>query len=82
MKSITIHNLDDQIYANISSIAQAEGMSLNAVMKKLLRLSLGISVAGRKNDLSKFAGAWSDAEYTQFLKSQHVFERIDQEDWR
>lgn len=81
MKSITIHNLDDRVYARIEQFAQAQDLSLNAVIKQLLHRSLGMSKDQKKNDLSSFSGQWSSTEYRAFQKTQELFEVVESSDW-
>lgn len=43
MKSITIHGLDEPLWAMLKSVADAEGTSLNKTIKRLLEKALGIT---------------------------------------
>lgn len=82
MKSITVHNLDNELHNGIKEHAQMYGLSLNKTIKKLLKKSLGISTTKKKNDFSKFVGVWSDKEFKEFEKNTQQFEVIDEEEWK
>jgi plasmid stability protein len=43
MRSITIHNLDPEVGRLIQNQAAEEGLSLNQLVKRLLRKALGLS---------------------------------------
>ena len=83
MKSITIHNLDEDLARNIRQKARRQGTSLNKTIKELLRESLGIS--GKKRayaDFSEFFGVWSKQEAKKIESALEDSERIDPEDWQ
>lgn len=42
MKSITIHRLDDDLEARLGELAAQRGLSLNQLIKNLLRERLGL----------------------------------------
>ena len=84
MKSITIHNLDDQTSELIEQKARETGLSLNKTIKKLLRKALGISeeqISG-KQEFAEFLGVWDDNEYEAFTQATEELERINEEDWK
>lgn len=82
MKSITIHNLDDQLDKLLREKAEQEETSLNKVIKNLLHESLGISKQQQKHDFSEFCGVWSKEEFEEFEDSTKDFEKIDSQDWK
>jgi negative regulator of replication initiation len=84
MKSITIHDLDSDLYKSIQSQATSQGLSLNKAIKQLLRKSLGLPHKyAEKRDFSKFVGVWSKKEADEFDKIiNEEFENIDEEDWK
>lgn len=49
MKSITIHNIDDELEAIIREKSKKEGKSLNKIIQDLLRKALGIKNTGKAN---------------------------------
>lgn len=84
MKSITIHKIDDATEGVLVARALQEGVSLNQLIKRLLRESLGIG--GQKPDHSEdfagFCGKWSEQEAEEFDKEVSIFDEIDEEVWR
>lgn len=82
MKSITIHKLDPDLYARLVKQAEAEDLSLNKLIKKLLRRSLKLDPqAPKKIDFSSIAGSWSKAEFETFSESVSDFNEIDMNEW-
>ncbi|MDZ4682913.1 MAG: ribbon-helix-helix protein, CopG family [Saprospiraceae bacterium] len=82
MKSLTIHNIENEIAEAIEKMADATGLSQNKVVKKLLRKALELEAPEKpKRDLSRFAGAWTEEEAAAFEKSLKVFEKTDEELW-
>jgi plasmid stability protein len=83
MKSITVHDLDKDLYSSIQSRASSQGISLNKTIKQLLRKSLGLTQKrADKRDFSKFVGVWSKKEADAIDKVLEDFEKIDEEDWK
>ncbi len=84
MKSITIHELDDDLDALIRDRARREGISLDKTIKKLLEESLGIKPKdedNRKEEFLDIFGAWSEEEACEFDRITRDFEKIDPEVW-
>jgi len=83
MKSITIHDLDSDLYKSIQSQAMSQGISLNKTIKQILKRSLGLTKKrAEKRDFSKFVGVWSKKEADAIDKVLEDFEKIDEEDWK
>ncbi len=85
MKSITIHQIDEDIDKKLNELAREKKMSLNKTIKFLLRKALNLesnSKENRKKELSKFLGAWSKDDLNSFNKAVSEFETISEEDWR
>jgi len=84
MKSITVHDLDSELYTSLRSQAESQGLSLNKAVKQLLRKSLGLThKRSERRDFSKFFGIWSKKEADEFDKIiNEEFETIDEEDWK
>lgn len=82
MKSITIHNLEQELGNLIRKKAAVSGTSLNKTIKELLRISLGIDKTGTKrNSLDRFFGVWSKKEAEEFDGiTKEEFEVVDRED--
>jgi len=82
MKSITIHNLDDDIEEKVLELSKKWDLSLNKTIKKLLRKTLGLE--GEVPDLKKydkFYGTWSKEEADSFEESIQIFNVVDDEAW-
>lgn len=84
MKSITIHELDDDLNALIHDRAKREGISFEKTIKKLLKESLNIKPKDEndhKADFSDIFGVWSEEEANEFDRLTRDFETIDPKDW-
>lgn len=83
MKSITLHNLDNQTVAVIEKMAQEQGKSLNKTIKQILHQALGISESGSKEDeFAEFIGSWSEEDVRDFNRSTSEFGKITPLDWQ
>lgn len=85
MKSITIHDIDDQMSALLKDIATKEGLSLNKTIKKLLANSLGIKshVSNiKKQEFIEFFNSWSEDEAHSFRRNTHDLEDVDEGEWQ
>lgn len=84
MKSITIHNLDAELYTKLKDQADTLGLSLNKLVKKMLRSQLGLESPRnkKKRDFSFMVNPMSEEEYTQFQESLKIFDQIDEELWK
>lgn len=84
MKSLTIHNIENEIAAAIEKMAHTTGLSQNKVVKKLLRKALELeepTPEKPKRDVSAFAGVWTPEEAAGFEQSQAIFEKVDEAMW-
>ena len=85
MKSLTIHNIDDDLEREIEKRAKCEGKSLNQTIKKLLRHALGMeykSIKERREDFLDLFGTWNKDDLQSFNNAIKDFEQIDYTDWR
>ncbi len=85
MKSITIHGIDDPLAELIKSRAQAEGLSINKTVKKLLEESLGVKPRTKsinRGDFEEFCGIWSDSDLAEFEEKTKDLGNINNEDWK
>ncbi len=76
MKSITIHQIDEDIYKKLNELAHEKKMSLNKTIIFLLRKALNLennSKEIRKKELSKFLGVWSKDDLNSFNKEVSEF---------
>lgn len=85
MKSITIHNLDDQLETLLLKKAKSEGKSLNKTIKKLLAEALGLDAErdGKPNkEFQDLFGVWSANDVQEFKQRTSELGKIDPGDWR
>ena len=77
MKSLTIHNLDNDLYTRLKNTALEQGTSMNKVVRKLLRTSLGLEPVPRKKiDFSMIAGKWTEEEAKEFEDNMAFFDSV------
>ena len=84
MKSITIHKLDETLSRMLEEKASREGISINRLVKKLLRSSLGLEKEQEPDHNADFLdlfGTWSDREATDFQKRIEELETVEPRDW-
>lgn len=86
MVQLTIRGFDEDLERRIRALAEAEGISLNQAVLRLLRRGAGIE-SGRKrnvvgNGLDDLAGTWTGAQEREFLEAVRPFEAIDENLWR
>lgn len=85
MSTITIRGIDETIAKILKERAKKEGISVNAVLLKTLRESLGLEKKRRKvihNDLDHLAGTWSEKDFAEFQKRIADFETVDEKMWK
>jgi plasmid stability protein len=84
MKSITIHKLDDETERALVGRAEREGLSLNGLVKRLLREALGLGERGRnqREVFAEFCGRWGEEEGKAFEAAMAGFGEIDEEVWQ
>jgi len=85
MKSITIHNLDDAMESLIQKKAKDEGLSLNKVIKKLLKQALGLDSEAKTENHRQFSdlcGVWSKRDLAEFDKLTKGLGEVDMRDWQ
>lgn len=75
MKSITLHEIDEDLEQALVNIAQQEGISLNRLVNRLLREQLGLTnePIDYRADFAEFCGVWSTEEAEQFDKIVATF---------
>ena len=84
MKSITIHKLDDDLAGELELKARREGVSINRLVKGLLRASLGLDKPAsidRRADFEDLFGGWSEEEEQRFKRRLEDLERIAPDEW-
>ncbi len=85
MKSITIHDLGDELDHLIREKARKDQVSINKTVKRLLEQALGITGEEnqkRKETFADLHGVWSEEDLAVFEKATTDFESIDEEDWK
>jgi hypothetical protein len=85
MKSITIHNVDEQLAALLQKKADEAGTSVNRAVKRLLEQALGLKPQadrGNRREFESFLGLWSKEELSRFNAATEDLEVVDDEDWR
>ncbi|GAB1481889.1 hypothetical protein MASR2M78_07040 [Treponema sp.] len=79
MKSITIHDLDDDLSQRIESYATERKLSLNKSIKQILRSALGLSSSTKTYaDFTDLCGVWSAAEAQEFENAIKDLEEIEE----
>ena len=84
MKSITIHKLDEALARELEERARREGLSINQMVKKLLRSALGLEKTlepDHRDDFLDLFGTWSGRETGDFHGRIEELERIESQDW-
>jgi len=85
MKSITIHKVEDPIVELIRQRADADGISVNPVVKKLLEEMLGVKPSESSRhaaDFREFLGRWSDQEFDTFKRTAQDLRKVNGGDWQ
>ena len=84
MKSIIIQDLDEDIRRKIHDIAKKQGLSVDELIKKILREALqetSLNTEDHREDFIEFLGVWSEEDKQEFEISVQDFEKINSEDW-
>ena len=84
MKSITIHKLDDQVSRLLEERAKRQNMSLNQVIKGILRSALGLNeqtLPDYQGEFEDLFGTWSDEEAAAFEARVAELDVIDASEW-
>ena len=85
MGAITIRGIDETTARTLKERAKKEGVSVNAVLLKTLRESLGLEKRRRTviyDDLDHLAGTWSEKDFVEFQKRIADFEIVDEKMWK
>lgn len=85
MRSITIHNLDDELMEKIERMSRETGMSLNKTIKRLLsQVLLGPEdkIGERRHSLAEFSGIWSEEESAAIKEYVNENRKVDMGDWK
>ena len=85
MPAVTLRGLADGEADRLKSEARRRGLSLNALLLRLVREGAGLvarSRQGRHDDLDALAGTWSEEDAAAFAAAVADTEKIDAELWR
>jgi plasmid stability protein len=85
MATMTLRGIDDAISVALKERARREDTSVNTVMLKILKESLGIEKKKRNvihDDLDHLAGTWSLNDLAEFQNATSVFEKVDEDMWK
>lgn len=83
--SMTLRGLDEALTAALKEKARQEDASVNSVMLRILKESLGIEKKQRSavyHDLDHLAGTWSAGDAAEFEHVTAVFEKVDEDMWK
>jgi hypothetical protein len=84
MKSIIVRNVDPALDAALRKCASKDATSINRVVLRLLRGSLGLRDSKREvrhSDLDALAGTWTTRQHSAFREATSSFEKVDAELW-
>jgi plasmid stability protein len=85
MTTMTLRGIDERTASALKEKARKEGTSVNALMLRVLKESLGIERKKRDfvyDDLDYLAGTWSKKDAAEFERAIAVFEKVDEEMWK
>jgi hypothetical protein len=87
MKQLTIRGFDERLQRRIREMANAEGLSLNQAVLKLLRRGAGLENASEPsrtigNAIDDLVGTWTEDEARELEEALEDFEAIDEDMWR
>ena len=78
MKSITVHQLDEELLNGIEKLANEQSTSLNRTIKQLLRQALGLGNDKKPAvDFSDLCGVWSAAELKEFEENTSDLSHVE-----
>jgi len=85
MKAITIHGLEDSVFALLKERAKEQDASVNTTVKGIIEQALGVRRARQqphRNDFKEFCGMWSQQEYDEFREATADDRRVEPKEWR
>ena len=85
MTTMTLRGIDDAISGALKEKARREDTSVNALMLRILKESLGIEKKKRTavyDDLDHLAGTWSAQDAAVFESATAVFGKVDEDMWK
>ena len=85
MRPITLRNLPPAVARAVRERAEADGVSLNKAVIRLLEEALGLSRAKRpkfNHDFDECIGVWTEEEAREIERRVYEQRRIEPEMWR
>ena len=85
MATMTLRGIDDAISGALKERARREDTSVNTVMLRILKESLGIEKKKRNvvyHDLDHLAGTWSSNDLAEFEDATSAFGKVDKDLWK
>ena len=85
MATMTLRGIDDATSGALKEKARREDTSVNTVMLRILKESLGIEKKKRNvvyDDLDHLAGTWSLNDLTEFEHATSAFEKVEEDLWK
>lgn len=82
MKSITIHGIEEALDRKLREKAKQLGLSQNRTIKSILEGVLLDEAEKRESEYANLFGSWTTAEKAEFDQRVHIFNRIDESDWK
>ena len=85
MATMTVRGIDTEVAKLLKDQANSEGTSVNALLLKMVKESLGIEKKRRTkiyHDLDHLAGTWSEKDLKEFQKNVEYLEKVDKELWK
>jgi hypothetical protein len=85
MSTMTLRGIDESISDALKEKARRENSSVNTVMLRIIKESLGIDKKKRAvayNDLDHLAGTWTTKDAAEFNRAVAVFEKVDDDMWK
>jgi hypothetical protein len=85
MATMTLRGIDERTAGALKERAKKEDTSVNTVMLKILKESLGLEKKKRRvlyDDLDHLAGTWSSRDAAEFEQATALFEAVDEDMWK
>jgi hypothetical protein len=85
MGTMTLRGIDERIAGALKERARKEDSSVNTVMLRILKESLGLEKKKRSvlyDDLDYLAGTWNAQDAAEFERATAVFEAVDKDMWK
>ena len=84
MGAMTIRGLDEDEATRLKRDAATRGVSVNALLKQMVREALGLDRpprGQRHTDLDALAGTWSEEDAEGFAQAMQPFEQVEPGLW-